>query len=228
MHVFLDIGFTLLGGPELSPPKRIAQILGVGNKFVNEIREIVFCEEHRSVQSVVCSLQKRLGQEVDPYQHEVISEVWNAQYEEAYLLDGAGILLDYLAKEPLFQVHVVSNLWYPFYRKFRDTMETLPLRIQTETLSFVEGVMKPSLEFYQRAFTKAGSLPMDSIMIGDSLDNDMEPCSALGLACCIWFNSRPAYDHSRQDILLPEGVRETGDFSAVVDILETYKRTFLQ
>ncbi len=48
-----------------------------------------------------------------------------------------------------------------------------------------EGVAKPDLEIFKRALAKAGCLPKEAYMIGDRLDNDIEPAAKLGMRT-IW------------------------------------------
>ena len=48
-----------------------------------------------------------------------------------------------------------------------------------------EGVAKPDLEIYRRALERAGCLPENAYMIGDRLDNDIQPAARLGMST-IW------------------------------------------
>lgn len=48
-----------------------------------------------------------------------------------------------------------------------------------------EGVAKPDLEIFRRALRRAECLPENSYMIGDRLDNDIEPAAKLGMST-IW------------------------------------------
>lgn len=49
------------------------------------------------------------------------------------------------------------------------------------TASTEEGVFKPDLEIFRRAFDKADCSAENSVMIGDRLDNDIAPAKALGM-----------------------------------------------
>lgn len=44
-----------------------------------------------------------------------------------------------------------------------------------------EGIAKPDLEIFQRALQQAGCTPQEACMIGDRLDNDIEPAGQLGM-----------------------------------------------
>lgn len=193
MDIFLDIGFTILGGPKLSPPKKIAEILQLDASYLEIIRNIIFCENHTSVESLIFSLGSKIQREVNIEEEKKIQSFWQNQKEAAYPLEGAESLLKYL-NEAEDRIHIVSNLWYPFYEKFFELVSKLQIRISSETLSFSEGIKKPSPQFYKIALAKAGALPELSIMIGDSIDNDITPCIQLGMNKCIWLESRPGYE----------------------------------
>lgn len=48
-----------------------------------------------------------------------------------------------------------------------------------------EGVSKPDLEIFRKALRMAGCMPEEAYMIGDRLDNDIEPAASLGMRT-IW------------------------------------------
>ena len=48
-----------------------------------------------------------------------------------------------------------------------------------------EGVAKPDSEIFLRALSRAGCLPENAVMIGDRIDNDIEPANKLGMKT-IW------------------------------------------
>lgn len=43
------------------------------------------------------------------------------------------------------------------------------------------GISKPNLEIFQMALDKSGCIPEETYMIGDRLDNDIEPASQIGM-----------------------------------------------
>lgn len=43
------------------------------------------------------------------------------------------------------------------------------------------GVSKPDLEIFKMALDKAGCIPAETYMVGDRLDNDIEPASKIGM-----------------------------------------------
>lgn len=188
MDIFLDIGFTLMGGPNLSPPKKIKCILNLNDDCLGKLSKIIFSENHETPDSLILSLEKSFRITVADFQRDKITDFWDKQFSEVYEIKGATSLINSLHK--LYQsIHIVSNLWYPFYNKFSDIFNKSLYCINTETLSFMEGITKPSTGFYEIALKRSGAIPSNSIMVGDSIDNDIIPCAKLGMKC-IWFISR--------------------------------------
>ena len=57
--------------------------------------------------------------------------------------------------------------------------------IELVVASAEEGVEKPDKEIFRRALHRAECLPKQAVMIGDRMDNDIEPANALGMKT-IW------------------------------------------
>ena len=222
MDVFLDIGFTLLGGPKLSPPKKIREILGLDDRHLTILSQIIFSENHESIDSLISSIEESMAVEISKFQRDEISEFWSRQFSDVYEIDGASSLLKKLNYYQL-NIHIVSNLWYPFYNKYKIIFRDLLKYIKTETLSFKEGIRKPSAGFYDIAIKKAGALPFKSIMIGDSIGNDIIPCAERGMSC-VWFVSRPIDDqklkNKRAYISKYNNIFETNSLSETEYIVE--------
>ncbi|MCP4690987.1 MAG: HAD family hydrolase [Desulfobacterales bacterium] len=189
MDVFLDIGFTLMGGPDLSPPKMIRRILELDEEKNPILNKIIFTENHQSPENLIFALNDALGIRVDTGGMDKIRDFWRRQHTDVYEIDGASELLDHLHDQGMI-MHIASNLWFPFYQKFRTIFRTQAPFITSKTLSFQDGVKKPSPEFYKKALKRSGADPKQSIMIGDSVSKDILPFAELG-ASCIWFKSRP-------------------------------------
>ena len=81
-----------------------------------------------------------------------------------------------------------------------------------------EGVAKPEKEIFLRALSRAECLPENAVMIGDRIDNDIEPANKLGMKT-IWVKQGFAiYQTPMNDI-------QKADFSVdrlldVLDIIE--------
>ncbi len=192
MNAFLDIGFTLLGGPKLSPPKTIAKILNLEKSFLDRLSGIVFAQNHSDPRSLADSLEECVGREIDRGERSRIADFWNGQYDEVYELEWASGFMRGLIDAGI-DIHIVSNLWFPFHDGFRQIFASYLPFIKSETLSYKEGVRKPDPEFYRIAFQKSGADPADSFSVGDSLGNDIAPYADLGMKC-LWYVSRPLAD----------------------------------
>jgi len=189
LDVFLDLGFTLVGGPELSPPKMVQQILGLPDESKGVLSDITFCERHTTPQSFIRSLSDAFEILLTPHQEQEIQNYWKRQYSDLFKLDGASNLVFFLRNSGL-KVHIVSNLWYPFYQSCQALLPELFDFVATQTLSYGEGVRKPSDEFYRRAIARSGAIVADSMVIGDSITKDILPFVQYR-SKGIWFKSRP-------------------------------------
>jgi len=202
--IFLDIGFTLVGGPKLSPGKRLVEILELGPESLPVVQDIVFCERHDTLKSLTDSIGERFKLHISPDSLRAIEEVWNRQFSEAYPLDGASEFLSFLMSGP-YGVHLVSNIWKPFFSAFSALFPLAEKHCKTITLSFREGVRKPSVDIFKLALKRANAAPAKSIMVGDSFSKDIVPCCELGMSC-VWVNSRPGYesaDGQREEKIRP-------------------------
>jgi HAD superfamily hydrolase (TIGR01549 family) len=202
MDIFIDIGFTLLGGTEKSPPKAICNALNFNKLQYEILYDIVFCENHTSPETLVESISRKLNVQFQKFEIGMIREIWNKQYRTTYELDGATYLIECLARRKNhYRIHLASNLWFPFYEVFIRHFKANAKKFSTETLSFIEGIRKPSIKFYELALKKADAKVENSIMIGDSLDNDILPCAKMGIKS-IWYDSRPSEKSKENELLL--------------------------
>lgn len=90
--------------------------------------------------------------------------------------------------------------------------------IKLVTASAEEGVAKPDSEIFLRALRRADCLPENAAMIGDRIDNDIEPANRLGMRT-IWV--RQGFSIYQQ----PENDIQTADHivDSLRDILEILK-----
>lgn len=76
--------------------------------------------------------------------------------------------------------------------------------IELVVASAEEGVAKPDIEIFLRAFKRANCSPENSVMIGDRIDNDIEPANKLGMKT-IWIKQgfsvyqKPVNEFQRAD-----------------------------
>ncbi|SIN90945.1 putative hydrolase of the HAD superfamily/5'-nucleotidase [Singulisphaera sp. GP187] len=101
--------------------------------------------------------------------------------EYSPVLNGARELVDRLACR--FHLGLIANQG-PECRSLLDELGLLG-RFQVVTLSEEVGIFKPNPALYLRALGDAGAEPKECVMIGDRLDNDIEPAATLGMAT-VW------------------------------------------
>lgn len=190
MDIFLDIGFTLLGGPQLSPPKKLMQIFNLEQNVLESLSDLVFTQKHVNPISLINSIENLIKKKASKGQIDQVVAFWNQQHEDCFEIKWASEFLESLL-EVKTDINIVSNLWFPFYERFKQVFRTNIEFFKSETLSFNEGIRKPNPRFYDIALSKASASPSKSISIGDSFDNDIRPFSQLGMNC-IWFISRPS------------------------------------
>lgn len=79
--------------------------------------------------------------------------------------------------------------------------------IKLVTASAEEGVAKPDSEIFLRALKRADCLPENAVMIGDRIDNDIEPANRLGMKT-IWVRQgfsiyqQPIDEYQRADYVV--------------------------
>ncbi len=188
--IFLDIGFTFVGGPALSPGRKIVEILGLDRSALPLVSDIVFCGEHYSAESLMAAVEQGTGRTFAGEQRREVRSLWEHQFTDAFPLDGARELMGWLCRSP-HDLHIVSNIWHPFFHAFQTLFPESADRIETVTASYREGVRKPSPEIFLRALARAGADPARSLMVGDSWEKDIVPCVGLGMKC-VWAQTRPS------------------------------------
>ncbi|HEV3164550.1 MAG TPA: HAD family hydrolase [Isosphaeraceae bacterium] len=114
------------------------------------------------------------------------ADVWatvEREVEERYaelspLIPGAAELVDWLAAR--FGLGLIANQG----RACRERLADLGLLARFEVVAFSEeeSIAKPDPGLFQRAIERAGAEPSRCLMVGDRLDNDLEPAARLGMA----------------------------------------------
>ena len=77
------------------------------------------------------------------------------------------------------------------------------------------GMCKPDLEIFRTALAKAECLPADAYMIGDRLDNDIEPAAQIGMHT-IWVKQGP-FAYGNLDLIQHQPERIV---DSIIEILE--------
>lgn len=113
-----------------------------------------------------------------------------------HLFDGAFEILDYLKEN--YQLHIITNGFADVQdRKIKNSQ--LDSYFVSVTNSETAGVKKPNLLIFEHALRVANANKTQSVMIGDSLDADVEGALQIGLEA-IFFNESKLQveDHIKQ------------------------------
>lgn len=195
MFVFLDIGFTLLGGPTSGPSRRLINTLNIPETEKTTLSELLFQTPFTDAHELSLHLIHRYNLPQEKTQ-QVVSQLWMDQRQEAYVLPGASEALARLKKAGI-SYGFISNIWPPFYEGFfklfpeeRDNVATF--------LSYQQKVAKPHLKLYQHALEKVGIEAKNAVMIGDTYEMDIAPANALGMKS-VWILHRP--EKERGDLI---------------------------
>jgi putative hydrolase of the HAD superfamily len=101
-----------------------------------------------------------------------------------YLYEGAWEILDYLF--PKYKLHIITN-GFQTVQAGKLKNSNIEHFFQTITNSEMAGVKKPNPLIFEYALNKANATKSKSIMIGDSLEADIEGAINVGLDA-IFFN----------------------------------------
>jgi FMN phosphatase YigB (HAD superfamily) len=179
--VLIDIGNTLLTNSD--PFYMIADRFNVSRSEVKNILMTKADPWHEELKTHI----KSNGTFSSDDDYEVyIRFIKNYQLNYSMPMDGALQLLKALNNESTLGYGFVTNINPAFLDSFRLKFQGL-VEDKLIVASCELGVMKPSLEIYNKALESI-DLPRNQIvMIGDSYVNDMLPCINLGLKTC-WLN----------------------------------------
>jgi HAD superfamily hydrolase (TIGR01509 family) len=64
------------------------------------------------------------------------------------------------------------------------------------------GAWKPDPEAFRLALAPLGVAPHEALMVGDSIDFDLEPAKGLGMQTC-WVNPAPEAASAHADVVVP-------------------------
>src|SRR3990170_3264708 len=123
------------------------------------------------------------------YHEEQITALWQRQQSEARQIDGATEAVMAL-KAMGYKIGLISDIWAPYYLSFERACPEIAALTDSFILSFREGIKKPSPALFHRALAAINTRATDTVMVGDTYSNDIEPAIALGLRT-VWVLFRP-------------------------------------
>jgi HAD superfamily hydrolase (TIGR01549 family) len=186
--VLFDIGSTLVNGPDLSPAKAVWRILADTGLDSAPIGQILMREDFEGP-GKVCERLRSLGYGLNSNHEEQIIALWHRQESEAQQIDGATEAVRAF-KQRGYKIGLISDIWAPYYRSFERACPEIASLTDSLTLSFKEGIKKPSTALFEKALAALNTHPTETVMVGDTYCNDIEPAIALGLRT-VWVLSRP-------------------------------------
>lgn len=187
MIVFFDIGSTLIEGPASGPGQRIATELGLGAESIPAMNEILFKTDALQSSELAERVRRQFGTD-QLLTSAVLERIWQAQFEESYVLPGAENVIESLRAAAIQRVYV-SNIWRPFYLRF-ETAFPHEANAQPCFPSFRTHKMKPDTQLLRSVCSEIGVTPQDVVMVGDTWVADMAPAIETGMAT-IWMLHRP-------------------------------------
>ncbi|MBF0422849.1 MAG: HAD-IA family hydrolase [Magnetococcales bacterium] len=213
MFVFLDIGFTLLGGPAQGPAARLMAQFDLPSVVKPGLNHLLFATPLSAPEELAQYLERTYGLPVGKTQGFII-DLWQKQVAEAFPLPGAKTLLTRLqsAKIPFA---FITNIWAPFLDGFKHHF-SLDWDRHPIFASFQLGCLKPDPEIFHIALRHTACDPRQAIMIGDTYETDIAPALALGMKT-IWVLSRP--DKERCDLAAVLNQSKPAPHHTVADVL---------
>ena len=187
MFVFLDIGFTLLGGPSVGPARRLVDALKIPETEKSALADTLFRTPFAHSDALTDYLVARFDTHPDATRS-TAQKLWHAQTHEARVLPGAADFLCQL-KTANIPFGFISNIWAPFYEGFERLFPTESTSCPCFP-SFKLHQAKPDLALYQMALDHVGVAPEQVIMIGDTYQMDIAPPRQLGMKT-VWILHRP-------------------------------------
>ena len=195
MFVFLDIGFTLIGGPNVGPAGRLIQELELPPSSKPAINSLLFESPVSSHEALLDRITETYGADRNRA-YLAVRDLWERQVDEAYALPGSREALESLKKAGA-RVGFISNIWAPFLQAFSslfpEEYEEYPV-----FASFERGVSKPNLDLYRMALRETGADPERTVMIGDTYEMDIAPPLKLGMKT-VWVLHRT--EKERKDLV---------------------------
>ncbi|CAI7977302.1 conserved hypothetical protein [Frankia sp. Hr75.2] len=180
--VVLDIGATLVTGPDRGPARRIAELSGLDTEQRRRLHRMLMTTDLSGPAAAATAAHQRLGLTGRALE-QAIRAVWTAQCLEARLIPGTSDVLCALVGRG-YRLALLSNIWNPYLISVRSVLgdffaEHIPADLQL--FSCLEGIAKPAPELFERVLRRATAEPSDAIMVGDSYEKDIEPAMACGM-----------------------------------------------
>jgi HAD superfamily hydrolase (TIGR01509 family) len=191
--VVLDIGATLVAGPDSAPWSRLAMELELEPAEKAMLRESLMTRAFSTPTELAAFLADGLGLGNGAGASlPAIERLWAAQAGESRPLPGAAAALERLHAAGL-RLAVLSNIWLPYLASVRTHFGGLFDRCiapELQLFSFEQGLAKPAPELFARVLERARTKACEAVMVGDSYVEDIAPALSLGMGT-VWVLHRP-------------------------------------
>jgi len=186
--VFLDIGSTLVMGPHVSPNKEIVSHFALEGELASRVSRLIMCTNF-DAPADVCNALSMNGVVLNSSDGEFVSKLWSDQEDAARPIEGALETVQFL-KQAGKKLGLLSDIWSPYYRAFRQACPEISDLVDFCVLSFEVGFKKPDPAFFELAISRSGLTPDRILMVGDTYDKDIEPAMTAHMKTA-WVLSRP-------------------------------------
>jgi FMN phosphatase YigB (HAD superfamily) len=190
--VILDIGSSLVTGPERGPASRIAQAAGLDVAQKRRLHHMLMTTDYTDPDQAYASVSAALEFNSSSVRSALI-DVWRAQENEAQLIPGVPEALEQFIDSGC-RLALLSNIWVPYFRSVHRLLGSLLDKYippELQLLSYREGLVKPELELFTRMLNRAGAEAAETLMVGDSYRNDIAPAIACGMET-LWLLQEPS------------------------------------
>lgn len=189
--VFLDIGATLVTGPDSGPASRLAAALGLDHQAKQALKDRLLALPLQTPGDFAGLLVDAFGVSRHAAEREA-EALWQVQRTEARAIETASDTV--LALQAAgFRTGLISNIWKPYGESVMAALPSLFAgdgRCAPIVLSYETGRCKPDPAIFRHALRLAGVAADRAVMVGDSYNEDIEPALALGMQA-VWVLHRP-------------------------------------
>ena len=181
--LFFDLGSTLIDESDCAE-YRTQELLKQPNAPTRDVLEKRMIE---------LSMQNRLPYKDAAKEFGLETLKWPSYLEKLYV--DTPKVLEILKKK--YHLGIIANQKLGTEQRLTD----LGIRDYFDVIisSAEAGVSKPDLQIFKLALSEAGCMPEESYMIGDRLDNDIEPAAMLGMNT-IWVR-QGSFSHGNPELI---------------------------
>lgn len=192
------------------------------NPFAQLVEELADeLEEHKVTRKIAKNLMTQKHEDIEGAFRGILEDL-NIQHSEEYVKELEEIFYgDFLTEvvaysdsidvlESLRGNYMLGLLTDTDYVYFSEIKDRFPVEDLFDTIltSYEAGVLKPNLKFFELILRRMETKPQEAIMIGDSLERDIEPAKEVGMDAILLDRRNRYSDYPRRVESLKELQRE--------------------